>query len=80
MTFDDNRPTSQSGGKAKVCGMLKDKFFFKNLFMVGDGMTDMEACPPADAFIGFGGNRVREGVKQKSLWYVTSFEELENNL
>lgn len=26
--------------------------------MVGDGATDMEACPPADAFIGFAGNQV----------------------
>ena len=26
--------------------------------MIGDGATDMEACPPADAFIGFGGNAV----------------------
>lgn len=39
------------------------KFYFfrngyKNLIMVGDGATDAEACPPADAFIGFGGNQV----------------------
>jgi phosphoserine phosphatase len=26
--------------------------------MIGDGNTDMEARPPADLFIGFGGNQV----------------------
>jgi phosphoserine phosphatase len=31
--------------------------------MVGDGATDMQAKPPADAFIGFGGIAVREKVK-----------------
>lgn len=25
---------------------------------VGDGATDLAACPPADAFIGYGGNQV----------------------
>lgn len=34
------------------------RYGYKNLVMVGDGATDMEACPPADAFIGFGGNQV----------------------
>ena len=28
------------------------------------------------AFIGFGGNVVRPQVKDRSLWYVTSFGEL----
>jgi len=32
--------------------MLKQKFGYTKLFMIGDGITDLEACPPADAFIG----------------------------
>jgi phosphoserine phosphatase len=44
--------------------------------MVGDGATDAEACPPADAFIGFGGNQVREAVKKSAPWYVYDFQEL----
>ena len=50
--FDKNEPTSQSGGKAKVIQELKSKYKYDKIVMIGDGMTDAEACPPADAFIG----------------------------
>ena len=33
-----------------------------------------------DAFIGFGGNQVREKVKRDSKWFVTSFHELLSEL
>ena len=46
------------------------------MIMIGDGATDLEACPPADGFIGFGGNVVRDKVKLNSAWFVHSFEEL----
>lgn len=44
--------------------------------MVGDGVTDMEARPPADLFIGFGGNVVRREVERGADWFVTSTHEL----
>ena len=44
--------------------------------MIGDGMTDLEAYPPADLFIGFGGNVLRENVQKQAPWYVTTFKEL----
>lgn len=50
--FDEKEPTSKNGGKAEVIQMLKDKYAYSKLFMIGDGITDLEACPPADAFIG----------------------------
>lgn len=60
--FDEEELTSDSGskdiGKAGVCGLLKKLHGYKNLVMIGDGATDAEACPPADTFIGFGGNQV----------------------
>ena len=34
----------------------------------------MQARPPADAFIGFGGIVVRESVKAGSDWFVTDFQ------
>ena len=43
-------------------------------------MTDLEAYPPADLFIGFGGNVTREKVKENSPWFVTEFKELIDNL
>ena len=50
--------------------------YFYSLVMIGDGMTDLEAYPPADLFIGFGGNVTRENVKKNSPWFVTDFSEL----
>ncbi|KAK6637314.1 hypothetical protein RUM44_007729 [Polyplax serrata] len=78
--FDINEPTSRNGGKAEVASLLKKKFGYKRLVMIGDGATDAEACPPADAFIGFGGNVVRESVKAKAKWFVTSFQEIIDEL
>ncbi|XP_050685053.1 phosphoserine phosphatase isoform X2 [Leptidea sinapis] len=78
--FDENEPTSRSGGKALVVRRLKEQHGFQKLVMIGDGATDAEASPPADAFIGFGGNVVREEVKKKAAWYVTQFQELIDHL
>ncbi|XP_011313414.1 phosphoserine phosphatase isoform X2 [Fopius arisanus] len=74
--FDENEPTSRSGGKAQVIKRLQEKHGFNTIVHVGDGATDMEASPPATAFIGFGGNVVRESVKNNSLWFIEDFQEL----
>lgn len=50
--FDEEQPTSRSGGKSDVIKKLQDDFGHSKIIMVGDGVTDLEACPPADAFIG----------------------------
>ncbi|XP_061187501.1 phosphoserine phosphatase-like isoform X1 [Saccostrea echinata] len=74
--FDESQPTSSSGGKAVVAGIIKNEYQCQTLVVVGDGATDMEAVPPADAFIGYGGNVVRDSVKEKAAWFVTDFREL----
>ena len=33
-----------------------------------------------DAFIGFGGNQIRENVRKGAAWFVTSFKELLDEL
>jgi len=78
--FEDGEPTAHSGGKAQVIRMLKEQHGYNQLVMIGDGMTDLETCPPADAFIGFGGNQVRSQVKQQAHWFVTNFKELIDGL
>lgn len=45
--FDETEPTSQQDGKAKVVGYLKNRFKYRYVTMIGDGVTDMEASPPA---------------------------------
>lgn len=74
--FDETQPTAESGGKGRVIGLLKKERGFKKVVMIGDGATDLEACPPADAFIGFGGNIIRQQIKEKAKWFVTSCQEI----
>jgi phosphoserine phosphatase len=74
--FDDTAFTSRSGGKGTAIRDLKNRFGYAPLIMVGDGATDLEARPPADGFIGYGGIVVREKVKAGADWFVTDFAEL----
>lgn len=74
--FDRTQPTSDGNGKSKVIDHLKRKYGYKKVVHVGDGVTDMETCPPADAFIGFGVNQVREKVKIGCRWFVTDCRDL----
>jgi phosphoserine phosphatase len=74
--FDLQRPTAQAGGKAGVLFRLKRLYSYHPLIMIGDGATDLEARPPADFFIGFGGVVVRDKVKHDADWYVMDFQEL----
>lgn len=74
--FDETAFTSRSGGKGLAIRDLKSRFGYAPLIMVGDGVTDLEARPPADGFIGYGGIVVREKVKAGADWFVTDFAEL----
>ena len=74
--FDEGAFTSRSGGKAAALQHIKDRFGYAPLIMVGDGVTDLEARPPADGFIGYGGVGARERVRQAADWFVTDFAEL----
>ncbi|XP_006615499.1 phosphoserine phosphatase isoform X1 [Apis dorsata] len=74
--FDENQPTAENGGKVKVIKYLKNKKKLKTIVHIGDGSTDLETTSIVDLFIGYGGNVIRENVKQQSLWYITDFNEL----
>lgn len=75
--YDKAAPTSRSGGKAKAIeSILSTHSNIKNVVMVGDGMTDAEASPPAVMFVGYGGVVAREAVKQKAHHYVYDFKTL----
>eukprot|EP00979_Chaetoceros_neogracilis_P003465 scaffold598_cov207-Chaetoceros_neogracile.AAC.3 len=74
--FCRDEPTSADMGKPKAVQMIKDQHGYETVVMVGDGATDAQAKPPADAFIGFGGVAVRDAVKQKACWYVYDFEDM----
>ena len=74
--FDQNEPTSRSKGKPKALETIKNKKGYKTMIMVGDGATDAEAKPPADAFIGFGGVQIRDPVREKACWFVYDFQDM----
>lgn len=74
--FDRSEPTSRDGGKHAVFESLKKEFGYATMVMVGDGATDMQARPPADAFIGYGGVVTRKRVAEGADWFVTDFNDL----
>jgi len=75
--FCTKEPTSQDMGKPKALeGIQAEHPELKTIVMVGDGATDAQAKPPANAFIGFGGVIVREPVKKQSDWFVTNFDDM----
>jgi len=78
--FDTAALTARSGGKGAAISDLKNRFGYAPLIMVGDGVTDLEARPPADGFIGFGGVVVRDRVKAQADWFVLDFQDLQAEL
>lgn len=73
-TFDERAPTSRDGGKKAVIQTLIDQHGYSGVVMVGDGATDMQARPPASAFIGYGGIVVRDKVRDGADWFITDFQ------
>ena len=68
--FDRDAPTSRDGGKAEVVRRLKGAHGYRVVAMVGDGATDMQARPPADVFVGYGGVVTRPAVAAGADWFV----------
>lgn len=60
--FDRRSPLTRSGGKEIVVMNVRSRTKGKAAF-VGDGVTDLEAKPAVNLFIGFGGVRQREQVR-----------------
>ena len=55
---------------------LKTDHKYDVVVFIGDGATDLQARPPADAFIGFGGVVSRPIVQENADWFVTSMHDL----
>lgn len=74
--FDETEPTATDGGKPRAVARLKEDHGYEVVVMIGDGATDLQAKPPADAVIGYGGVVERDIVKQQADWFVTDFNDL----
>lgn len=68
-SFDRQSPLTRSGGKELVVRDVRARTHGKAAF-VGDGVTDLEAMDVVDLFIGFGGVRVREKVRESAHVYI----------
>lgn len=75
--FDQTARTAWAGGKAKVISELRKQFGYPIVAMVGDGATDLEARPPADVFVGFGGIAQRPEVMANADLWVTDFSDVQ---
>jgi len=74
--FNPNEMTAADGGKPKAIAHLKRTRGYNTVVMIGDGATDAQAKPPADAFIGYGGVVQRQAVVSTADWFVLDFADL----
>jgi phosphoserine phosphatase len=74
--FNAAAPTTRSGGKPEIMRRLRDEFNPERLVMIGDGVSDLEAKPAVDLFVGFGRYVVRERVKREAAIFIHSLDAL----
>jgi len=69
LDFDRRSPLTQPGGKEIVVRDVRARSKGKAAF-VGDGVSDLEAKPAVDLFIGFGGVHTRPRVRENADVFV----------
>ena len=74
--FDRAFPATRTGGKRLIVERLRSELGPGKTVVVGDGVSDLEAAPAADLFIGFGRFVTRERVKREAAAFVTSLAEI----
>lgn len=67
--FDRRSPLTRQGGKEVVVRDVRARAHGKAAF-VGDGVSDLEAKPAVDLFIGFGGVHTRPRVRENADVFV----------
>jgi phosphoserine phosphatase len=74
--FDQDFPTTRSGGKPEVVRRLRSECGPETVVMVGDGASDLESRPAVDLFVGFGRYTVRPKVRAEAGAFIKSLAEL----
>jgi phosphoserine phosphatase len=72
--FDRRSFLTQAGGKELVVRDIRARSHGRAAF-IGDGVSDLEARPAVDLFIGFGGVVVRPPVKENADLYITNLRD-----
>ena len=74
--YDEGYPTTRSGGKPEVVARLKRELQPARVVMIGDGVSDLEAKPEVDRFVGFGRYLAREKVRAGADAFIYSLADL----
>lgn len=69
-------PTTRNGGKLEVLRQLQAEGDYTMTVMVGDGISDLEAKPGVDLFIGFGAYVSRSKVRAAADGFIHTLDEL----
>lgn len=77
--FDRRSFLTRTGGKELVVRDIRARTHGKAAF-IGDGVSDLEARPAVDLFIGFGGVVVRPRVKENADFYITDLRDVLRHL
>jgi phosphoserine phosphatase len=67
--FDRRSFLTRTGGKELVVRDIRARSHGRAVF-VGDGVSDLEARPAVDLFVGFGGVRIRERVREEADLFI----------
>jgi phosphoserine phosphatase len=73
--FDRSALPARSGGKEAVVLDVRARSHGPAMF-VGDGMTDLEAKEAVDLFVGFGGVRIRDRVREEAAVFINDLREI----
>jgi phosphoserine phosphatase len=74
--FDEQFPTTRSGGKPEIARRLHAELSPDRMVMVGDGASDLEAKSDVDLFVGFGRYVRRPRVAAEAGCFIQSLDEL----
>lgn len=80
--IDVSNPLSDNGGKPEILSRIGRQRDHAAIWMVGDGVTDLETLTAgaADHFIGFGGIARREAVAERAPDYAETVDALARSL
>ena len=74
--YDEESPMTRSGGKPQRIAAIKRELTPVRTVMVGDGVSDLEAMPVVDLFVGFGRYVSRAKVKAEAHCFIRRLDEL----
>ncbi len=74
--FDENYPTTRSGGKPEIIKLIRKTLSPDIIVMVGDGVSDLETKPHVEHFVGFSRYVQRDRVATSCMHNVFSMGEL----